>query len=675
MSLPLLHRRLAVLLSLSSLLAFAGGAGMDPFAATLLGIGLTIAFFWQPSSALSARMERVWLPIALLLVARAVFHFFVIRDDVVVPAVDVLFLLLAAECLRSLKAANDARIYSLSFALLLASTAYRPGLLFLPAFIAYVVLATVLLFVGFLRRSADRHGAPDRPLSRHVLVGIGVLGTLPLLTSAIVFLTFPRVSRGWAGRGDIMAASIAGFADEVALGAHGGRIYGNPRVVLRVEFPQGVPSGVASLYWRGRSYDHFDGVRWSRASRIPPAQTPPAWYEEWGGEIISQRIYGASLDTRVLFALHPLMEVDEESAIQAVSDNTGDHMYWGFDAPRYTAYSLSGRPTPTQLRNAEGSYVPAEPLFTQLPNLSEGVRSLADSLMGDLPTAYDRVVALQRWFHTEFRYSLELPRTAQEATLESFLLNRRTGHCEYFSTAMAMLLRTQGIPTREVNGFLGGEWSEFGKYLAVTQNEAHAWVEVWFPGFGWVPFDPTPPGRGETLAATSWNWPGRFFLDAIQHRWNKWVLDYSFQTQLGLFERGRKVVVGEPNPTNTDTSAGPGPMPRWLLWLSVLALILFPVGFHNLVGQKDLSRETRLYLRLREACRRAGFPAPALHSPGALTHFLRLSGHPATGPAEQLVNAYLRQRFSGVSQDGRELRAMAENLREARFSLRKRARE
>ena len=105
-----LHRRLVVLMSLASLLAFAGGAGLVALSALLTTAGLLVALFWQPTPELSARMERLWLPIALLLVARALVHVFLIRDDVVIPVVDLLFLLLTAESLRSLDAANDARI-------------------------------------------------------------------------------------------------------------------------------------------------------------------------------------------------------------------------------------------------------------------------------------------------------------------------------------------------------------------------------------------------------------------------------------------------------------------------------------------------------------------------------------------------------------------------------------
>jgi hypothetical protein len=445
MRLALTHRRLSVFMSLASLLAFAGGAGMEPLSAILAGAGLVLALFWLPSPALAVRMERIWLPLALLLVARALIHTFVIRDDVVIPVVDLLFLLLVAEALRPLEAQNDVRLYSLSFALLLASTAYRPGLLFALAFTAYIGLATVALMVGHLRRLAEKHGTGEIPIPRAFLLITAALSGVTLVFSALVFLTFPRVSQGWAGRGEPLATSIAGFADEVSLGSHGSRIFGNPQIVLRVEFPTGTPANFQTLYWRGRSYDRFDGIRWSRSSRVPPSLAPPAWYAAWGQEMIEQRIYGAPLDARILFAVHPTVDIDAHSEIQPIVDNVGDLLYWGSAAPAYTVRSIRGRPTPEELRSVREGFVPARQFFLQLPPLSQEIRSLADSLLGNLPTQYDKALALANWFQTEFAYTLDLPRSPREATLEHFLLQRRAGHCEYFSTAMADFSGVNGV--------------------------------------------------------------------------------------------------------------------------------------------------------------------------------------------------------------------------------------
>jgi len=667
MSLRLLHRRLAILMGLTGLVAFAAGAGFEPLSALLAAVALTVALFWQPEPELSRKLERAWLPLATLLVLRALYHVFVIQGDVVIPVVDLLLLLMAAEALRSLDAPNDVRLYALSFALILASTAYRPGIVFLVAFVGFVVLATVALMVGHLRRQAERHRVREIPLGSTLLGTTGLLSVGVLMVSAVVFLTFPRVSQGWSGRGETLATSIAGFSDQVSIGEHGSRIYGNPQIVLRVEFPDGVPENVFGLHWRGRSYDYFDGIRWSRSDNLPPSSAPTRWYRNrWEGPVVEQKIYGAPLDVRVLFALHPALDIDANNGIQPLFDNAGDFVYWGSGAPAYTAESRTRRPPADSLRQADSGFRPSSRHFLQLPETDPRIQALADSLTDGLETRYDRTVAILEYFD-DFGYTLELPATAEEATLPAFLFQRRQGHCEYFSTAMVVLLRAAGIESRNVNGFLGGQWSQFGDYLAVTQNEAHSWVEVWFPGYGWVSFDPTPGGDGGGSAETAWFWPGRILFDGLQHRWSKWVLDYSQEEQAGIFGEWSGFLQDDPS-TSGDATAPDTSLGLWGLLAVVLAA---GVGTWWVVRTRTSQPPaTRIYLQLRQACRRADLPVGPGWTPGALLDAVARAAPPAREPAARIVDAYLRTRYGGEAADEARLRSMKEDLGRARTRLR-----
>lgn len=652
----------------AGLLAFAGGAGFEPVSTLLAGAGLLVALFWHPSPRLSALLERVWLPLAVLLMIRAVLHLTAIDGDVVIPVVDLLLLLMSAEALRSLDAPNDGRLYALSFALILASTAYRPGVLFGVAFTAYVVVGTVALVVGHLRRASESHGLTEVRVGRRLLGGTAVLSLVVLLFAAAVFVSFPRVSRAWSGRGGAPTTSIAGFSDQISLGEHGSRIHANPRVILRVEFPDGPPADLGRLHWRGRSYDHFDGVRWTRSDGIRPSSGPIRWYETWSDSTVRQRIYAAPLDVHVLFTLHPVLDLQAHSRIHPLFDAVGDFIYWGSAAPVYSVVSGAGRPAPDALRSAGAGFMPDPAHYLQLPRLPERVHELADSLARGLDTRYDRVRAVESWLRTEFGYTLELPATAAETGLEHFLFERRSGHCEYFSSAMVVLLRSLGIHARNVNGFLGGRWSEIGDYLAVTQNEAHSWVEVWFPGYGWVAFDPTPAGRLGSDASDEWLWPGRFLFDALQHRWNTWVLDYDIQAQSGILGR----FLGDPE----TPSPAPGAPDRrvWSpLWL--LALLVAAVGAAALFirGRSRLRPESRLYVKLLKACRNAGVAANDPVTPLHLVRELRRRSHPAAEPAGRLVERYVRARFAGERAGDAELSGMAEDLRAARRRLRARS--
>src|SRR5204863_9121503 len=92
---------------------------------------------------------------------------------------------------------------------------------------------------------------------------------------------------------------------------------------------------------------------------------------------------------------------------------------------------------------------------------------------------------------SKFRYTLELPSQRQKDPVAFFLFERKAGHCEYFASAMAILLREEGVPSRIVTGFRGGEWNELTGNFIVRAKDAHSWVEVYFPGVGWYAFDPT----------------------------------------------------------------------------------------------------------------------------------------------------------------------------------------
>jgi transglutaminase-like putative cysteine protease len=668
--LDLIHRRLSVGMALAGVVAFGTGVGWTAASPLVAGVVMVCALFWRASPRISAQLEQVWLILALVLMTRALYHVAAMGGDVVLPVVDVLLFLMCAESLRSLDAFNDVRLYGLSFALLLAATAYRPGFAFALAFIAYAAMASPALTLGHLRRKLKTHGMRDSGLGRGLIPTGLALSAATLVTGIVVFLIFPRTSQAWAGRGSVAATSMAGFSNVVSIGEFGATIQPNPEVILRVEFPGGRPAETGNLYWRGRSYDQFNGVRWSRSPRVRPSAGAGLWYlTRWPGPLIEQSIYGTAMDSRVLFGLHPMVEVDPDSPIRAMVDAVGDFSYWGSSVPIYTARSQGGQPSPDLLREASGGGTPDRTAYLQLPPGIDRIRALADSLTAGLETRYDKVVRIESWLRS-FTYTLELPRSAQDATLEHFLFVRRSGHCEYFSTAMVVMLRALGIESRNVNGFLGGTWSDIGSYLAVTGNEAHSWVEVWFPSFGWVTFDPTPAGSGSARAATSWFWPGRFFMDALQHRWGKWVLDYSLQDQSDALTRLLSGFRGEEEAIESTGEQGRRLPP--LVWLALGAVVVMVISLYLLRPGRALPFETRLYLDLVDSARQAGVFRGQI-APLELVERLRAWGGTAVaGPAGSLVGLYVRARFAreGLAQEERA--EMGRALRGAQRALARR---
>ena len=136
---------------------------------------------------------------------------------------------------------------------------------------------------------------------------------------------------------------------------------------------------------------------------------------------------------------------------------------------------------------------------------------------------------MEGYLRSHFGYTLDLSGPPQNDPLAYFLFQKRAGHCEYFAAAMTIMLRTQGIPARYINGFQTGEYNDVAGDLVVRASDAHSWVEAYFPGFGWLTFDPTPPSNE--------NPPGFFaqlfhYWDWFELQWSEWVINYDFLHQV-----------------------------------------------------------------------------------------------------------------------------------------------
>ncbi|MCZ3386914.1 MAG: transglutaminase domain-containing protein, partial [Actinomycetia bacterium] len=172
---------------------------------------------------------------------------------------------------------------------------------------------------------------------------------------------------------------------------------------------------------------------------------------------------------------------------------------------QYTATGLEVTPTIDQLQAAPPADPSVDNALYQWLKLPDGVREqlapLAESVAGAETTDYDRALALQNWFRTDFTYSLDTVEGNATEALDTFLRDR-SGYCEQFAATMALMARTLDIPSRVQVGFTPGEQNEDGTWV-VTVHDAHAWPELWFEGVGWVRFEPTP-GGGDGGATPGW---------------------------------------------------------------------------------------------------------------------------------------------------------------------------
>jgi len=180
-------------------------------------------------------------------------------------------------------------------------------------------------------------------------------------------------------------------------------------------------------------------------------------------------------------------------------------------------------------------------IYVRLPNtLSPRIRQLAEEITLEATSPLDKARRIENFLRIKYKYSLDLTWNPGTDPLEEFLFTAKSGHCEYFASAMAVLLRAVDVPTRLVNGFLMGEYNPVGNTYIIRQSDAHSWVEVYLPETGWMEFDPTPPAADQLdtgLIAQLHN-----YADAVGFFWNTYVLTYDSDSQGQLFQQAQDSV-------------------------------------------------------------------------------------------------------------------------------------
>ena len=355
----------------------------------------------------------------------------------------------------------------------------------------------------------------------------------------LLFFAIPRYRTGYLTSFALQAENITGFSEHVSLGDIG-RIKQSNLVVMRV-MTEGNPRQLQGAKWRGIGLTSFDGRHWyndnTALASIPAASSErfilpfaPGW-EKRPHRPVRYRVLLAPVSTDVLFAAAVPRELSGRLRLISMDEADSLRSAYAGGPPEYEVVSDLGLPSPADLRRAPpGSPIAIRLVYLQLPDLNPRVGRLARQMTERATNNYDRAMAIQNYLQDNFRYTLDPPAIQPGDPVGSFLFVSKQGYCEYFAAAMALMLRTVGIPSRLVNGFQTGSYNRVAHDFVVRARDAHTWVEVYFPGYGWVPFDPTP---ADPNAAAGY---GVFddYLDALGLFWNEWIVNYDFTHQIRL---------------------------------------------------------------------------------------------------------------------------------------------
>jgi protein-glutamine gamma-glutamyltransferase len=540
----------------------ASTGGLDLATIVLVGAGLALRGYLFAKRRRVVISERWTAPLTIAYFIFYAADYFLLSRSFLTATVH---LVLFAVVVRTFSLRRDrdyVMLAILSFLMVLASAVLTVDSVFMLFFAGFMVTAVATFILMEMRRSGRaarfqaRHSR-DMQEHRHLAFSLArvtpTLVLMMLVAAAAVFFLLPRMSAGYLGGYSFGADLSTGFSDQVQLGRIG-QIQQSDAVVMHIQI-DGDRDGRYELAWRGVALENFDGRKWSN----PREQFPL----ERGGDgsfaipllnqdvaqatsvrnralprkpthLIHYRVLMEPIGTNVFFlapwarrikGAYRTLQIDSGGA---VSDQDNQR-----SVSLYEADSDIATPSPEQLRGA-GDYLPRFAMgYLQLPpRLDPRIPRLAVQIAGSASNGYDKAAAVERYLKSHYGYTLQLPRTEVADPLANFLFERRQGHCEYFASSMAVMLRTLRIPARVVNGFRSEEFNDVTGNYVVRAKNAHSWVEAYFPDYGWVTFDPTPGGT----VASPQGW-GRvmLYLDAASSFWREWVISYdtSHQNILG----------------------------------------------------------------------------------------------------------------------------------------------
>jgi hypothetical protein len=609
-------------------------------------------------------------------------------------------------------AADYQQIAILGFLHLIAGTVLSAGLDYAVVFFGFVVVMPWMLGLTHLRKELEtQHGVgtpmllgelQSRQLATPAFFGGTTLLAVPLfILTAAMFFAFPRVGFGVFSSFGARTQSVAGFGNDVELGGFG-TIRDDPTIIMRVKpknRPDPPPRSIG-LRLRGTSFDRYSEGRWSRTQvagvEVKRLQDQymllrPAKPEDQEYEIILD-----PMEEAVLFLPEGTVALQVPPAIRSGRTRYRHVMYApgldiryrgrleaqltykAFAAPKHRGFPEA---IPKALR---GRYVEVPPGY-------ERVASLAQEVVRGVSNPHAQAQRVERYLRGggNFRYTLEQPDTEGKDPLHVFLFEAKAGHCEYFSTSMAIMMRSLGLPARNVTGFLGADYNPYGDYYAVRNGHAHSWVEVLIDG-RWITFDPTPAsaqafGSPSGLAAKL-----RQMMDAMRVRWAEYIVEFNIQDQAKALQglaawyrslRGDRGAAqwNAANDLGDDQDFGPIPFrPDWRWFVAIMSTFGVGVVFvrwrrkrrrQTRAGRQldpDRDRAVRLYLSLESSLRSAGHARPPDVTPTEHAEELGRSGFVAAAEVREVTNAYLAARFgeNGLPpQDYHRLRQLSRSIR------------
>jgi len=608
--------------------------------------------------------------------------YFFISQTFIPAAVHLVFFVAVVKILTAKTNRDFFFLKIIAFLELLAACVLSSSINFFGFLLLFLVLGVATFASGEIRQARQRNQTVARVSARGLWMRLTAVALVVsagiLIFTAALFFFLPRTARAAFQHFISHRYHLAGFSGHVTLGEIG-EIKKDNTPVMHIKMDRSEDRPL-SLKWRGAALSEFNGRTWSS----PPFTDPEVMRPGPGGLLVLAGDSQLRAESRhISYSVH-LNEIGSDALFFA-----GAPQYLRIDSPVirnwsenyhvrsgdsqgiwYQVYSRIDPPSRPEDPPIEWT----DPLprewrrhYLQLPRLDARISELAQKIVGTetSPAAQARLV--ENYLRTHYGYTLELPPAEPADPLAFFLFHRKKGHCEYFASAMAVMLRVLGIPSRMATGFQSGVYNPISGSQLIRTSDAHAWVEAWLPRRGWTNFDPTPPDLSPQRVSL-WTRMG-FYADAAEVFWQDWVLNYNLDRQLQLATRmsessrhvGLRSFDGI-GPFLTQIWAGALAFGKQygflLLGLAVLGLVLRQFGpdgwrwwsarrrvLRAQRGEAEASDATLLYQRMLAVLHRRGIEKPVWLTPQEFAQALREPE--ISGVVGDLTAAYNELRFGG----------------------------
>ena len=602
-----------------------------------------VMLLWRAQLAISnAPLPGRWALVAVLCIAAGLtfwsFRTLLGKE----PGVTLAVVLMALKTLE-LRARRDAFVvFFLGFFLILTHFLYSQSL---------PVAAAMLISVwGLLTALVLAHMPVGQPSLRQAatLSARTALFGAPIM--ALLFVLFPRVGPLWGVPQD--GPPKTGLSSTMRMGSVA-EIAQDDSIAMRIRFEGPVPPP-AAMYFRGPVLTRFDGVEWQA---LPSASS----FGAFGPLPRNLRTSGTGL--RYELTIEPLrltsVPLLEASAAPPAIEGYRlvglPDLQWRTDKPLSERVRLNAVAFIDFRHGPTGRDTALQDDLELPPGYNPRTLAWAAALRREprFAAAEPRVLAqavLQHIRSGGFSYTLAPGEYGRDA-IDEFWLDRRAGFCEHFAAAFVVVMRALDVPARVVTGYQGVDRLPVDGYYAVRQSAAHAWAEYWQPGVGWVRADPTAavapdridrsqrllPAPGLVAGALGNVSPQlleqlRAGWEALNNRWNQWVLNYARGQQLDLLKN-----LGFSSPSWEDLA---------LLLAGALSALALAGAAWAWWDRHRVDPWTRQMDRLRAALQRAGLSAAPHEPPRALAQRVRARFGAAGEPLAQLLDALERQRYS-----------------------------